>query len=191
MYDVLDVIKNIQDLYENNTSLAILKDVERVFDELDLYIYKNWEDGELAYGPKVSRYWITIGFMWPKNKMPDPDGGKRLLDVGCKIKYEKTYLIEPISIKTPDDFRPGTKKGKLQRNPIWVIEITMPKQLAFDIYKGYMNKMRNDMEQIDEEPVNSATTASPAIPGAMSPPAQTTTAPPGIAANAAPTTPSV
>ena len=27
---------------------TVLKDFERVLDELDLYVYKNWEDGELA-----------------------------------------------------------------------------------------------------------------------------------------------
>ena len=41
MHDVLDIIKNIQTLYENNSSLAVLKDFERVLDELDLYVYKN------------------------------------------------------------------------------------------------------------------------------------------------------
>ena len=65
MRDILDVIKNIDDLYENNTSLAVLKDFERVLDELDMYVYENWEDGELAYGPQVDRHWITAAFMWP------------------------------------------------------------------------------------------------------------------------------
>ena len=48
MHDILDVIQNIQDLYENNSSLAVLKDFERVLDEMDTYVYENWEDGELA-----------------------------------------------------------------------------------------------------------------------------------------------
>ena len=60
-HDILDVIKNVQDLYENNTSLGVLKDFERVLDEMDMYVYKNWQDGELAYGPKVDRHWITAG----------------------------------------------------------------------------------------------------------------------------------
>ena len=45
MHDILDVIQNIQDLYENNSSLAVLKDFERVLDEMDMYVYKNWQDG--------------------------------------------------------------------------------------------------------------------------------------------------
>jgi hypothetical protein len=46
MHDILDVIRNIQDLYENNSSLAVLKDFERVLDEMDMYAYENWENGE-------------------------------------------------------------------------------------------------------------------------------------------------
>ena len=164
-HDILDVIKNVQDLYENNTSLGVLKDFERVLDEMDMYVYKNWEDGELAYGPKVDRHWITAGFMWPDDKMPDPIAGKRLLDLGCKIKYQKTHLVEPRKIRTPEDIRPGTKKGKLDHHPIWIVEIQMPKKLAFDIYKGYMNKMKEDMTD-DVKPTNTEQNAPPPTAGA-------------------------
>lgn len=151
MYDILDVIRNIDDLYENNTSLAVLKDFERVLDELDMYVYENWEDGELAYGPQVDRHWITAGFMWPKDKMPNPVAAKRLTEIGCRVKYEKTHIIEPRKIRTPEDFRPGTKKGKLEHKPIWIVEIQMPKKVAFDMYKGYMDKMRADNEKVEDQ----------------------------------------
>lgn len=164
MRDILDVIKNIQDLYENNSSLAILKDFERVLDEMDMYVYENWEDGELAYGPQVDRHWITAGFMWPKDKMPDPTAGKRLLEIGCKVKYERSHLIEARPIKSPDDIRPGTKKGKLDRKAIWIVEIQMPKKLAFDMYKGYMDKMRNDNETVSDKPTEAAMPLGAAAP---------------------------
>jgi hypothetical protein len=150
-HDILDVIRNIQDLYENNNSLAILKDFERVLDEMDMYVYENWEDGELAYGPKVDRHWITAGFMWPKDKMPNPIAAKRLTELGCKVLYQKSHLVEPRQIKTEDDLRPGTKKGKLDRNPIWIVEIQMPKTVAFDIYRGYMDKMKNENQSSVEQ----------------------------------------
>lgn len=143
-HDILDIIRNVHDLYENNSSLAALKDMERVFEEMDMYVYKNWEEGELAYGPQVDRHWITAGFMWEENKMPDPNAGKRLMGLGCKIRYKKSHLLEARPIRSPDDLRPGTKKGKLDRKPIWVVEIQMPKKVAFDMYKGYMEKMKNE-----------------------------------------------
>ena len=170
--DVLDVIKNIQSLYENNSSLGILKDFERVLDELDLYVYDNWIDGELAYGPKVDRHWITVGFMWAAKKMPDPDGGKRLLDVGCKVRYQKSYLVVPREIKNPSDLRPGTKKGKLDHHPIWVVEIEMPKEVAFDIYRGYMDKMKTENQ-------NSAPNQGTPLPGAAPMATPPMTPPPG------------
>jgi hypothetical protein len=185
MQDILDVIKNVKDVYENNTNLGVLKDFERVLDEVDLYVYKNWEDGELAVGPKVDRHWITCGFMWDKDHMPDPDGGKRLVELGCKITFEKTNLIEPRKIKSPDDFRPGTKKGKLDHTPVWLVTIRMPKKLAFDIYKGYMNKMKGEDEisgitkQGTTTPMDAGATkeaagaaqggAAPTAPGASAP----------------------
>jgi hypothetical protein len=144
MYDILDVIKNVDDLYENNTSLAILKDFERVLDEMDMYVYENWDQGELAYGPQVDRHWITAGFMWPKDKMPNPTAAKRLSELGCIVKYQKSHLVEPRKIRTEEDIRPGTKKGKLDRHPIWIVEIQMPKKIAFDIYRGYMDKLKNE-----------------------------------------------
>jgi hypothetical protein len=164
MYDILDIIRNVSDLYENNSSLAVLKDFERVIDELDIYAYENWEDGELCYGPQVDRHWITAGFMWPKEKMPNPIAAKRLQDLGCKIKYERSHLVEPREIKSPDDYRPGTKKGKLDRKPIWIVEIQMPKKVAFDMYRGYMEKMKNEHQTTEENKTGSSAPSAMAAP---------------------------
>lgn len=181
MHDILDVIQNIQDLYENNSSLAVLKDFERVLDEMDTYVYENWEEGELAYGPRVDRHWITAGFMWPKHKMPDPTAGKRLMELGCKISYQKSHLVEPRKIRTHEDLRPNSKKGKLDRHPIWIVEIQMPKKIAFDIYKGYMDKMKNEHKTAEapKSAIAAQATAAPAptSPGATGAPGMP--APPG------------
>jgi hypothetical protein len=165
MRDILDVIKNVETIYSTNSSLSTLKDFERVLDELDIYVYKNWLDGELVEGPTVERHWVSASFMWPKKDMPDPSGAKRLLDYGCKVKYEKTVLIEPRRIKSPDDFIPGTKKGKLDRIPVWVVSITMPKKLVTDMYNGYMSKMKEQLgigrqERVDSAPAEQADTAA-------------------------------
>ena len=138
MHDVLDIIKNIESIYDSNTAFQVLKDFERVLDHLDLYVYANWSEGEIAEGPKIDRHWVTCSFMWPADQMPDPMGGKRLLDYDCKVRYIKSHLIKPRKIEKPDDIRPGTKKGKLDRHPIWIVEIQMPKKLIADIYTGYI-----------------------------------------------------
>jgi hypothetical protein len=145
MADILDIIENISTIYESNSSLAILKDYERVFDELDLYVFENWQDGELISGPQVERHWVTCSFMWPKDKMPNPEAGKRLSEYGCNVKYKKDTLVKPRKIKKADDMRPGTKKGKLDEHPIWVVEVTMPKKLMLDIFRGYHNQLMDDL----------------------------------------------
>ena len=84
MHDVLDIIKNIQNLYESNSSLGILKDFERVLDELDLYAFANWKQGELVEGPIYEKYFVTCTLMWPYKRKPDTRGAKRL-PTSCAI----------------------------------------------------------------------------------------------------------
>ena len=136
MHDVLDIIRNVQSLYAVGPTLTILKDFERVLDELDVYVFANWEDGELLSGPVDSRHFVTCSFMWPADKMPDPSGGKRLLDRGCKVTYAKDELLKPREIKSPEDYRPGTTKGKIDGHDIWVVEIKMPKELIGNFKHG-------------------------------------------------------
>lgn len=151
--DSLDVIKNIESIYESNTAFNVLKDFERVLDELDLYVYKNWEDGELAAGPEISRHWVSAKFFWPEEKMPDPMGGKRLLDYDCKVLYEKSFIVKPIQVLDQDDYRPGTKKGKLERKPIWIVEIRIPKKLLSDIYGSVLDDLDvQQQETANEQP---------------------------------------
>jgi hypothetical protein len=155
MHDITDLLKNLQTLTVDDSAFEILKDFERVLDELDIYVYKNWLDGELFAGPEVGRYLVKCKFLWPHNKAPDPEGAARLLDYGCKITYEKTHLMIPRKVHKPSDFRPGTKKGKIDAHPVWVVSISVPKKLMQDIYQGYQEKdsirlanlMKNDQKE--------------------------------------------
>lgn len=152
MPDILDVIENINTIYNSNNSLAILKDYERVFDELDLYVFENWDEGELISGPKIERHWVTCEFMWPRNKMPNPEAAKRLSEYGCQVKYKRDTLVKPRKIKSPDDIRPGSKKGKLDESDIWVVEVTMPKKLMLDIFRGYHSKLEDELKDLSQRP---------------------------------------
>lgn len=181
MQNIYDIIKNVEGIYESTTSFQVLKDFERVLDELDLYVYANWEDGELAEGPIIDRHWITCKFFWPRAKMPDPMGGKRLLDYDCKITYQKSHIAKPRTIRKPSDIRPGTRKGKLDKLPIWLVEIMMPKKLVADIYGTYSERM-----DLVAEPATEQTQAQPGeqpadAVAAGAPPAADATADPAAA----------
>jgi hypothetical protein len=148
MADLKDIITNLENIYGSNNSLNLLKDFERVLDELDVYVFDNWFDGELMEGPREGRYWIQCTFMWPRDQMPEPEGGKRLIDYGCKVEFAETVLSKVRKIRTPDDIRPGTRKGKIDYEDVWLVRITMPKKLMNDINRGYRNLDRNKIEDI-------------------------------------------
>lgn len=148
--DIKSVIENTKRIYMSDASLNILMDFERVLDELDLYAFENWEDGELVVGPKIEKYWVTCTFMWPRKLMPNPKGGERLLPYGCKVTYEKTTIDVPAKIKQPEDFRPGgSRKGKLITIPVWLVQIQMPQELIADIEQGSLEIAGEDIDLED------------------------------------------
>ena len=148
MADIKDIITNIENIYGSNNSLSLLKDFERVIDELDVYVYENWLDGELVEGPKETRYFVECTFMWPEERMPEPKGGQRLLDYGCRVQFGQDQFAKVRKIKTPDDIRPGTRKGKIDTQEVWLVRITMPKKLMADINRGYRNLNVNKVDDI-------------------------------------------
>lgn len=148
MQDILNIIKNLQTLSENNSAFKVLKDFERVIDELDIYVFKNWDEGELVLGPEISRYNVSCTFMWDRSDMPDPEGAKRLSEYGCEVVYKKTHILMPRKIKDPSDYRPGTKKGKIDSHPIWEVTIKIPKKLMHDIDIGRENQENNQMAEL-------------------------------------------
>jgi hypothetical protein len=151
--DYWNVANTIKNLYLSDGSIVALLDFERVLDQIDLYAFKNWELGELVQGPEIGRYTVTCTFLWLKENMPDPSGAKRLLPFDCTVKYKLTSMEVPTKIKSYDDFKPGTKKPKLIEKDIWLVEITMPKDLISDVHTGSVELEGQD---IDLEELNMA-----------------------------------
>lgn len=147
--DYWQVAENIRDIYMSEGSLSTLLDFERVLDELDLYAFKNWQIGELVAGPEITKYRVSVIFMWPEDLMPDPRGGRRLLPFDCDVKYKKTTMKIPIKITDPSDYIPGTKKARITEKKIWLVEITMPKSLMSDIRTGSIEMEDQDIDLAD------------------------------------------
>ena len=91
--NVRDIIDNTKNIYMTDSALESLMDFERVLDELDTYVFKNWIKGELVEGPIYEKYFVTCTFMWPHKLMPDPRGAERLLDYNCKVRFRKRLHI--------------------------------------------------------------------------------------------------
>jgi hypothetical protein len=151
--NIKDILSNIKDIYMTDSSLETLLDYERVLDELDLYSFKHWKMGELVEGPVYEKYFVTCTWMFPYRKMPDPSGGERLLNYGCEVEYWEDVLEYPIDVKTPDDFKAGTKVPKLVSTPVWMVTITMPKKLMTDIQQG---SIELENETLDTEDIEAA-----------------------------------
>lgn len=150
---ITDVIENTKEIYMADSSLHSLLDFERVLDELDLYVFKNWKEGELVEGPIYEKYFVTCTFMWPKSMMPDPRGGERLLSYDCEVYYAKDTLEYPIKIKDPNDYEPGTKMAKMGQKDIWLVTIVMPKKLMQEIKQG---SLELESETLDLEDIEQA-----------------------------------
>jgi hypothetical protein len=147
------IITNTKSLYEAESYMSTLVDFERVLDNVHLYAYENWIKGELVEGPKVEKHWVTCSFMWPKRMMPEPMGAKRLIDYNIKVTYKKDLLESPVKIKNPSDYEEGTRYPKMKLDPIWVVEIKMPRTIMQDIYRGTMEV---EGEKIDLDDINNA-----------------------------------
>lgn len=143
------VAKTVKDIYLSNGAMNSLLDFERVLDELDIYAFRNWELGELVAGPEVGRYRVSCIFMWPEHLMPDPSGAKRLLPFDCDVRYKRSTIKVPVKIKTPSDYRPGTRLARVVEKVVWFVEIEMPKALMTDINTGSIELEGEDVDLRD------------------------------------------
>jgi hypothetical protein len=151
--DYPSIIDTIKGVYTSDGSMSTLLDFERVLDEDDLYAFQNWEIGELVSGPNIKRYTVDCIFMYPFKLMPNPKGAKRLLTVGCNVKFKKTTMKVPVKIQSADDYKPGTHYPKLVDREVWLVMIEMPKELMNDIREGSVELAGKD---IDLEELDSA-----------------------------------
>ncbi len=132
MIDTLDILRNIKNIYASDNVVSSLVNMEKVLDDVNIYAYQNWNKGELVEGPVVTKYDTTATFMWEQSEMPDPDAGKRITNIGGQVAYKKDIKLVPRKIKTYSDYRPGTRKGKLDEMPVWLVKITIPNTVIED-----------------------------------------------------------
>ncbi len=105
---------DLQKIEETPHLLSLLLEIEDVLDSLDVYVFRNWMQGEIISGPTIRRYWVSITLVYPEDKMPDPRAGLRLLKHGVMVKYTKDTLET-----SPDN----------QSEPVWLVELEVPRKL--------------------------------------------------------------
>lgn len=138
-----DVIGRLTD---NDNLVDIMISVENYLDSNDLYGFKHWIDGEIVSGPFVKKYWVKFTLKYDYHHMPDPEGGLRLLKHGTKIYFRKATEERPIEIKSPDDYQPGTKKPKMKKHKIWLVEMSIPRRFLESINAAVMDLYDEDVD---------------------------------------------
>ena len=152
MIQTLDIIRNIKKIYASDNIINSIISMEKVMDDVNMYAYKNWSKGEIVDGPHDNKYDVSASFMWEQADMPDPEAGKRLLNLGAKVEYKKDMRLSPKKIKSYADFRPGTRKAKLEEQPIWLVRITVPKTVIEDFNAETKTTQTVSGSQVDQSP---------------------------------------
>lgn len=149
--DYVSIVSTVKGIFTSDGSMNTLLDFERVLDEADLYAFRNWELGELVQGPDVRRYSVSCVFMWPYKLMPNPKGARRLVSIGCKVKFAKSEVKVPVEVKNYDDYIPGTRYPKSKEKPVWFVHIEIPKSLLDEIKEGTIDLAGQniDLEELD------------------------------------------
>jgi|TARA_B110000858_G_scaffold135983_1_gene154596 hypothetical protein len=156
MREIEELKQTLDRLVDSGSDLNILLEFEEVLDNLNIYAYKNWEYGEILAGPEVTKYWINVTLMWPRQLMPDPDGALRLTKHGARVFFKKDDLIEPVKIVTQDDLEgetgpDGKRRPKKKKTPVWTVTIEMPRSFVddFESSKITINGTDIDLSEVD------------------------------------------
>ena len=145
--DAVNRISDSEDLTD------ILIDIENYLDSNNLYVYKNWIQGEVVSGPWTQPYWIKVTLKYPYDKMPDPEGGLRLLMHGTKINYRIAEELYSVKVKSEADYQPGTKKPKMKKRKIWLIDLLIPRKFVRNIDTEVLDQYE---EEVDIDTVDDA-----------------------------------
>ena len=160
--DIEDVNRTLERAYKIESVLDTLLSFEDVLERTNIYAYDHWSAGEIALGPDIDKYWITVTLMYPYKLMPDPAGAERLLKSGCKVQYQEDTFVQPGTIRTPDDvdyeaeetdIQRGKYKAKPTKKLVWLVTIEVPRQL---MHTTSVEKVQFADNEIDLEDVQKA-----------------------------------
>lgn len=147
--DQKDIVSQLEKNVNRGSALDTLMQVDAVLDNLNIYAYKNWIEGEIADGPHIERYWVTVTLMYPYKLMPDPDGAKRITDNGGRVFYAQDELITAAKLVEPedrdpegDDRRPNQPAAKKIKRKVWLVTLELP--------RSFMDSMTTDKIKVDD-----------------------------------------
>lgn len=141
-------------LSDSDSLTDVLIQMEDFMDSLDLYVFKNWFEGEIVDGPEIRRYWVSMTLKYAYQQMPDPAGAERLIRHGVKVSYRKAKEEAPVEVKTEDDLEPNNKP-KMTKQDVWLVEVQIPRRFIEELDDSDL-EMHVDDNVVDVEDVSDA-----------------------------------
>lgn len=139
----------------DSTSLTdVLIQMEDFMDSLDLYVFKNWFEGEIVDGPEIRRYWVSMTLKYAYEEMPDPAGAERLMQHGVKVTYRKDKEEEPVEVNSRDDLT-SQNKPRMEQKDIWLVGVQIPRRFIEELDDSDL-EMYVDDDIVDVEDVSDA-----------------------------------
>lgn len=139
----------------DSTSLTdVLIQMEDFMDSLDIYVFKNWFEGEIVQGPDIRRYWVSMTLLYPYEQMPDPAGAERMIKHGVKVIYRRDEKEVPEEPDGPENFL-SNNKPKMTKQKVWLVEVQIPRRFIEELDDSDL-EMHVDDEIIDVEDVSDA-----------------------------------
>lgn len=144
----------IQNLYQNESYIDILMNIDDFLDILNVYVFPNWKDAEIV-DMKMLKHFVNITLKQPYEKMPHPKGGTILSKYDCIVKYKETTEWLPKEVNGLVDLTINKKNGKqaakMEQHKIWLVNLMIPSRLLVnnDIYD-----LESIQEKLDDEEEN-------------------------------------
>lgn len=146
-----DMAVDLELLQDSPHLLDSLLQMEDVLDTLDIYVFRNWLDGEVVEGPVLRRYWIDMTLLYPYNKMPDPRAALRLLKHGVRVDFKKArYETGEDGVETAVDVAEGEDDTN---GLVWLVKVSVPRRLIVDINAAQLDFYD---DEVDVEDVQAA-----------------------------------
>jgi hypothetical protein len=141
-------------LSDSDSLTDVLIQMEDFMDSLDLYVFKNWFEGQIVQGPDIRRYWVSMTLKYLYEEMPDPAGAERLIKHGVKVIYRKAKDSQPKETDTMDDLL-SNNKPKMEDLDVWLVEIQIPRRFIEELDDSDL-ELHADDELVDPEDVSDA-----------------------------------
>jgi hypothetical protein len=140
---------DIEHLNDSPYILDILVKMEDVLDTMDVYVFKNWIDGEVVEGPVIRRYWADMTLKYPYEKMPDPRAGFRLLKHGIRVDFSNVKEEDGAHVPAPDNDDEDEKK-----KTFWLVRISIPRRLIVEIGADQLSYYEDEIDVEDIQDAN-------------------------------------